>query len=157
MGVIFAFTSSAKTGMIVATIAAVVWLFLFAGMWLGMMFGYQPLALRGGLSQELSRMFRLKWAVDFGKKMWLEMLLTNLWMFVGFCVLLPLGLLMFVWGVLPMTVWLTVAGAHLSAQVYAIYLRRGGEPVPLRPTEAEPPPIVQPHAVPRELATDEHG
>jgi hypothetical protein len=151
MGVIFAFSSSAQTGAIVATVAAAVWLFLLVGIWLLMMFVYQPLALRGGLSQELPRMFRLAWLIDFGKKMWPEILLTNLWMFVASCILLPLGLLVMLFGVLPATVWLTVAGAHLSAQMYDLFLQRGGEPIRLHPAEAEPPPIVQPTG---EQATD---
>jgi hypothetical protein len=38
--------------------------------------------------------------------------------------------------------------AHLSSQLYAIYLERGGEPIPLRPLPAEVPPVPTPEPAP---------
>lgn len=97
-----------------------------------MIFVVFPCSLRAGLAQDLGQGFNFQWSMDFGKRMAGQMILAGLFAilislvanfagtitcFVGLIVTIPLAQLMV---------------TDLGAQLYDIYLTRGGEPVPLR-------------------------
>jgi len=142
IGVIVAFQSSNTTGTIVAGVSVVVWLLIGLLIALAMAYVVQPLMLRGGLSQELRLMFRARWVIEYSKRVWLEIFLVQTLLWAAMCVLFPIGVLLFCFGILPMSVWMLVAGAHLNWQLYELALARGCEPIPLRPAEADEPPVV---------------
>lgn len=50
---------------------------------------------------------------------------------VGGTILILIGMLLLYFGMIPATVVLMAAGAHYRAQLYEIYLSRGGEPLPI--------------------------
>jgi hypothetical protein len=52
--------------------------------------------------------------------------------------------MMFCIGVIPMSVLASIAGSHLAWQVYELFLERGGEPIPLKPADADVPPLAYP-------------
>jgi hypothetical protein len=67
------------------------------------------------------------------------MLLTVLFLMASGTVIVTLGLLACCIGVIPAGVIVMMASAHLVGQLYAIFLARGGEPIPLKPWEGPAP------------------
>jgi hypothetical protein len=102
-----------------------------------------PLQLRAGLAQDFAAAF------DFG---FFKRFLANTWKecIVGMLFLVAIGLaatvvglaLCFV-GILFTVGVVMLAQAHFHFQVYELYLDRGGEPIPLKPTKV-PMPMPRP-------------
>ena len=87
-----------------------------------------PLAMRGGLANDISEGFNLKWAFETAKFMWPTILLSVLYTF--FCGLLSsVGLVFCFVGILVTGAWLQLAIADLGTQLYDIYLSKGGQPI----------------------------
>ena len=97
-----------------------------------------PVMIRGGLSQDFNQTFNFPWIRDFLRKVWLQSLLFNLFLFaVGTVLVIPAYLLCF-FPVIPVMFFLLgPALAHQHAQLYRLYLARGGEPIPLKPWQME--------------------
>jgi hypothetical protein len=74
--------------------------------------------------------------------MWLEMVLTSIFLTVASAVLVCLGILAFCVGIYLVMVLIYFAWAHLQKQLYALYLQRGGEPAPLSPKLHDIPPTM---------------
>jgi hypothetical protein len=100
-----------------------------------------PMILRAGLAQDLGAAFDFAWVSDFARKMWVETVLSALFLTVSVValVLLTCGLAGIVLG--PM---MPFVSTHLYYQLYSIYLSRGGTPVPLKPRMAVPPGYAPP-------------
>jgi hypothetical protein len=92
-----------------------------------------PMMLRAGLMQQFGEAFKFGWAKDFVGRTWKEMILFWLFMMVAYLVLAPLGLVMFCVGIFAVAALFTMANGHIYYQLYALYLARGGEPIPLDP------------------------
>ncbi len=89
-----------------------------------------PLAMRTGLANDISEGFKLNWALQTAKMMWPHMLLCLLYIFL--CSLLSMvGILFCFIGLFITTAWLQLVAADLAAQLYDIYLWKGGQPVPM--------------------------
>jgi len=99
-----------------------------------------PLMLRLGLSQDLPVGFRISWWSDFLRRMWLELVLSTLFVLATGFIMTTLGCLLLFIGSYAGWAWVSLANAHLSWQLYELYLARGGEPVPLKPRRLMPPP-----------------
>jgi hypothetical protein len=81
--------------------------------------------------QDLPAALNWRFIRDFIRRVWLEVLLGHLFLFVTYMVLLPCGMLCFFIGAyFVMAMWM-MAQAHLLFQVYHLYLQRGGERIPL--------------------------
>ncbi len=103
-----------------------------------------PMMLRAGLQQDFAAAFDMSWAMDFVKKTWVEMILTILFMqFSGLAIQL-IGLMALCIGVYPASAIVFLAHAYMQYQLYALYLSRGGTPIPLKPRM----PTYQPGYVP---------
>jgi hypothetical protein len=89
-----------------------------------------PMILRAGLSQDFASAFDFGWIQDFAGKMWLETLLSVMFLFFSIfgIIMVTCGLAAIVLG--PM---MPFVSSHLWYQLYAIYLARGGTPIPLKP------------------------
>jgi uncharacterized protein DUF4013 len=99
-----------------------------------------PFLLRAGLAQDFAEAFKFNWAMDFLRKMWIEIVLVILFLFaVGLFVLAPLTLVTCFIGAYPAMALALMAQAHLFCQLYNIYLARGGEPIPLKPWDGPAP------------------
>lgn len=98
-----------------------------------------PITLRAGLSQEFNQSFKFAWCKDFLLKVGLQTLLFNLFtMAVGTVLIIP-GYLACCFGIVPIGFYLMgPVLAHHHAQLYRLYLARGGEPIPLRPLQMQP-------------------
>lgn len=102
-----------------------------------------PICLRAGLSQDFAESFRIAWIRDFIRKMWLEILLSNLFLALCSLVLFPFGCAACFIGIYAVQALIFMAYTHLQYQMYALYLERGGLPVPVKP-RAPQPPVVTP-------------
>jgi len=130
-GCIVAASSAAgqDVGPVVATVgtlfAIAIGLLLFAML----MLLVTPAALRGGLTQDFGAAFDFGWISDFIRKMWVEILLSTLFLIVvGLAaIVLTCGLGWFV--VTPLVPFVQ---AHLWYQFYVLYLARGGSRVPMK-------------------------
>ncbi len=92
-----------------------------------------PLLLRAGYSQDFGQAFNLQFAKNFLALMWKETLLATLFLAVISIPLFFAGMLLCFVGVYFTVSILMLAYAHLiDYQLYALYLSRGGEPIPLK-------------------------
>jgi hypothetical protein len=88
-----------------------------------------PLSLRAGLGKSLKAAFDREAYVDFVKKSWKELFLTELFAFATGQVLTFVGMALCCVGVHVSIAWMVMARHHLMFQVYARYLERGGIPL----------------------------
>jgi hypothetical protein len=91
-----------------------------------------PVLIRAGLSQDFSQAFNYQWAKSFVSKMWRDMLLGILFMFVTSIPLGIAGYMACFVGLYPVMALISMAYAHLYAQFYKQFLARGGEAVPFK-------------------------
>lgn len=91
-----------------------------------------PIQLRAGLTQDFAKSLDLGWIKDFLKRVWLEMLIAEIFFFLSTIALIPFGLLIFFVGVYFVTALSILAHTHLLGQLYRLYLLRGGTPIPMK-------------------------
>jgi len=92
-----------------------------------------PLLLRAGYSQDFGQAFNFQFAKNFLTLMWKETLLANVFLAVIALPLFFVGALLCLVGVYFTMSILMLAYAHLiDYQLYALYLSRGGEPIPTK-------------------------
>lgn len=117
-----------------ATVIALM-LFLLACLGLATMaatvFVVGPMTLRAGLANKFEEGFRFDWVKDFFRRMWKTMLLAFVYMFCMAIIAEVLGLALCIVGLYFTLAWFQLFAADLSAQLYDIYLNRGGESIPL--------------------------
>ena len=103
---------------------------------------------RAELTEELGEALSFGKIMSYSKATFGRVIVKNfIFMWVGLGIVL-LGILMCYLGVYPAAVVLQIAAMHLRYQIYADYLARGGEPIPLKqpqPLQSEarmqqPPP-----------------
>jgi hypothetical protein len=94
-----------------------------------------PLTLRAGLTQDLGAAFSMAFLKDFVGKMWVEMVLMQLFFMVTAPFLIVIGLLACFVGLYPAAALIGFAHAYLLHELYELYLQRGGTEIPLK---AEP-------------------
>ncbi len=140
-GIMILSINNPQAGLITAAIGVpIVMLGLFV-LAIGMSMLVTPVMLRAGLAPEFAQIFDFRWFRDFLRRVWIETLLAKLITLVTMLILMPLGLMLFCIGAIPMAVIIGMMDSHLTAQLYAIFLERGGEPIPLRPLPADAPPV----------------
>jgi hypothetical protein len=105
--------------------------------------GFTPLMLRAGMSQDLGVGMQVAWWRDFFRRVGLETVLTTLFVMVTGMIACVLGCALLLFGMYPAWSAVTMANAHLTWQLYELYLARGGEPIPLKP-----PRMVRPATLP---------
>lgn len=105
-----------------------------------------PLMVRAARTQDFKDAFSFAWAKDFVSRMWLDIVVSMIVLWIGGMALMGLGYVMFCVGALPAMVLIQYAWFHLKAQLYTTYLSRGGIPVELSPKlrAASPPPLAPP-------------
>lgn len=101
-----------------------------------------PLTLRAGMMQEFVAAFEVKFLKRYFALVWKETLLTALFLMATSMLLQFIGLLVFCVGAYAMPVIIVFATMHLDKQLYALYLARGGEPIPLNPALLDEPPAL---------------
>lgn len=99
-----------------------------------------PMVLRAGLQQDFAAAFDFGWVLDFAKKMWLETLLTGLFVWATGMLLIVAGMLVFCIGTYAAVAVMMLAHSQLCYQLYMVYLGRGGKPIPMKPLTPMTPP-----------------
>ena len=114
---------------------------IVVGVLLGLLMSYimTPITLRAGLQQDFAAAFNVAFVKDFIGRMWLEMILVQLFMMVSGVVCQAVGIAMCCIGLIPMMAVFSFAMYHLQWQLYELYLQRGGTPIPMKSPPASPP------------------
>jgi Protein of unknown function (DUF4013) len=107
-----------------------------------------PLSLRAGLTQDFGQTFSMPFVKDFIKRVWLEMILQQLFLLATSFVLAMAGLALFCVGVYAAAGLIAFAQYHLLYQLYELYLERGGTPIPTKTEPGAPPTTDIPTAAP---------
>ena len=128
------------TAMIVVPLLVIVFFAFFLMLNLIMM----PMMLRAGLSQDFGQSFQFKWIRDFIRRVWLEMILAQLFLGVTVVIVLMAGFALLCLGVIPAVMLWYLASSFLNWQLYELYLARGGEPIPLKVDPKALPPVRAP-------------
>lgn len=123
-----ALVGSEPEGAMILLLLGPVFVLIFAQV-AAILFVAMPLAIRAGLTNDLGEGFKLNWALETAKLMWPHMLLCLLYVIV--CSFMSmLGILFCFVGIFVTNAWLQLAMADLGAQMYDIYLWKGGQPLP---------------------------
>ncbi len=88
--------------------------------------------LQAGLTQSSSNTFDFGWIFDFCGKMWKELLLSVLVLMVVSFVAEIAGVIALCVGLIPAIGYITMVQFNIQAQLYPIYLSRGGRPLPFK-------------------------
>lgn len=91
-----------------------------------------PLSLRAGVGQDFAGAFSWTFLRDFLARVGGTLLLVFLFEVVSGFLLILVGLLLCFVGLYPMTALMQVGQIDLWYQLYEQYLKRGGEPIPLK-------------------------
>ena len=105
-----------------------------------MMIVLTPLTLRATITQDFGQSFNFAFVKKFIGLTWKEIILSSLFLFAASLILCSVGALAFCIGMYFATVPVYFCWIHLHKQLYALYLSRGGEPVPLSPKLRDYPP-----------------
>jgi hypothetical protein len=119
---------------------------LYVVMVLLMIFIVTPLIIRASIVQDFAPSFDFGFVKKFATTMWIEILLSCLFLMIASGLLMCLGMLAFCVGIYLAMVLVYFCWFHLDKQLYALYLERGGEPVPLSPKLRDVPPPSMPVA-----------
>lgn len=92
-----------------------------------------PLKLRAAMMQDFGKAFDLRFVKSFLALTWKETALSMLFVMIIGSLFFALGALALCVGIYLASVLTSFTWMHLHKQLYALYLSRGGEPVPLSP------------------------
>ena len=114
---------------------------LFLALIFGAMALVTPLWLQAGINPDFAGAFDFGFLRDFLKRVGREVLIAHVVMVGIHLGLMVAGLLACFVGVFPAIGLMMLVQAHLYGQLYALYLERGGRPIPeSAPPRATPPP-----------------
>lgn len=105
----------------------------------GMMLLLTPLKLRAALTQDFGKAFDLGFVKRFVALTWKEIVVSTLFVMGASILLACVGLIFFCVGAYFASVLTYFSWTHLHKQLYALYLSRGGEPIPLSPKLTDAP------------------
>jgi hypothetical protein len=89
--------------------------------------------IRAGYCQDLGKALDFQFVKNFVQLTWKELIIANLFFVAASIPLMLIGFLMCFVGIYLMIGVMLLAQAHLiDYQLYAIYLSRGGEPIPTK-------------------------
>ena len=117
---------------------------LFMGLNLIVMILMQPLRVMGALAQDFVPAFNWRRIKQFIALTWVEMTVSVLFVWLIAMMLALAGMVALVVGMyftLSITQFMII---HLDAQLYKLYLERGGEPIPASPKLRDGPPPLPP-------------
>lgn len=107
---------------------------------IGMAVVLAPLHIRASITQNFASSFNFGFAKRFIGLMWKEIIVAWLFSVFATMVFMSLGALVFCIGMYFAMVPIYFSSEHLKKQLYLLYLKRGGEPVPRSPKLTELPP-----------------
>ena len=147
MAMIMAFiipTENGQASGCAAAILVVIMTMFYVVLVTALMLVLTPLTLRASITQDFTQSFDFAFVKRFITLMWKEIILSSLFLVGASIVLCGLGVLVFCIGMYFATVPVYFSWVHLHKQLYALYLSRGGEPIPLSPNLRDDPPPIAP-------------
>jgi len=96
-------------------------------------------SLRAEISDDLQKAFDFKAVLHMTRGMFKELFLGQLVLGLLAFPMMLVGILTCGLGMLPAAVVLNIVQGHFMAQIYALWLERGGEPLSLGPLDLVPP------------------
>lgn len=120
-------------------LALILMMLVWAVMIVALMLVLVPLKIRASLVQDFAKSFDFGFVKRFLALTWKEMVLSSLFVMATGLLFLCLGMVVFCIGVYFATVLTYFSWTHLHKQLYALYLSRGGEPVPMSPKLSDAP------------------
>jgi Protein of unknown function (DUF4013) len=131
--------SGAASGCATVLIFAIMLLF-YVVVVAALMLVLTPLTLRASMTQDFGQSFDFPFVKKFIALTWKEIILSSLFLIAASLILCSIGALAFCIGMYFATVPVYFCWIHLHKQLYALYLSRGGEPIPLSPKLRDYPP-----------------
>ncbi len=101
-----------------------------------------PLILRASVTQDFGQSFNLKFIKDFIARVWKEQLVSMLFMFGVYLVLMVIAIVTCYIGAIFLFSVVLYAWHHLQKQLYQLYLSRGGTAIPVSPKLTDVPPAL---------------
>ena len=123
-----------------AAIMAIMTGILYLVLILGAFLLLTPLTLRASITQDFGQAFNFGFVKRFIALTWKEIILSSLFLMVASMLLACVGALVLCVGMILATPPIYFCWVHLHKQLYALYLSRGGEPIPLSPKLRDYPP-----------------
>jgi Protein of unknown function (DUF4013) len=117
--------------------AVILMMLVWAVVLVALMLVLVPLKIRASLTQDFAKSFDFGFVKRFVALTWKEMVLSSLFVMGTGLLFFGLGMVVFCVGVYFATVLVYFSWTHLHKQLYALYLSRGGEPVPFSPKLSE--------------------
>ncbi len=100
----------------------------------------RPLMIRAAITQDFAKAFSFKFIKDFLSRVWLETVLSTLFLVVCAPFLIAAGFVVVCVGIYLAAGLMTFIQWHLDRQLYDLYLARGGEPVEMSAKLMDGPP-----------------
>ena len=97
----------------------------------------QVAIIRAELSDDVNAALKFKEVMEMTKMLWRELLLGMFVMGLVSMVCMFAGMLLFFIGIYPAVVVMMVIQAYWRAEVYRVYLEKGGQPLPIGPLDVE--------------------
>ena len=111
-------------------------------MMLAFTFLLKPIMLRATLAQDFVPAFDFKFVKRFVSLVWLEILISAIFIMVAAFVLGLAGMIALCVGIFLVPPVIYFAMVHLDKQLYRLYLSRGGEPLPISPKLSDSAPAI---------------
>jgi hypothetical protein len=148
----FAFLEDAPSGGDFFTILLLIVLIVFAELLLITVIAglTTPSIIRSALQQDFSSGFSIRFIMDFLKRCWRPLLVTQAVLMILWAVGIFVGYLALFIGIYFTMTLLTFVQWHLHFQVYRSYLESGGQGIPIHPSlrPTPPPPMPEPASPP---------
>ena len=127
-----------NAGTCFGAVAMILMMLVVAIMVFALMLVLVPLKIRASLTQDFAKSFDLGFVKRFLALTWKEIVLSSLFLTIAGTLVICLGMVVFCVGMYFATALVYFAWTHLHKQLYALYLSRGGEPIPVSPKLSEP-------------------
>lgn len=133
-------TDNGTAGGCAAALLFAVMMVFYVVMVAALMLVLTPLTIRASMIQDFGQSFDFAFVKRFISLTWKEIVLSSLFLMAASIILVCVGALALCIGMYFATVPVYFCWVHLHKQLYALYLSRGGEPIPLSPKLREYPP-----------------
>jgi hypothetical protein len=133
-------TDNGQAGGCAAALLFVIMVIFYIVLVAALMLVLTPLTLRASITQDFAQSFNFAFVKRFIALTWMEIILSSLFLIAASVVLCGAGMLVFCIGMYFATVPVYFCWIHLHKQLYALYLSRGGEAIPLSPNLRDYPP-----------------
>lgn len=132
--------NSGAAGGCAAAILFIIMMLFYVTMVMSLMVVLTPLTVRASITQDFAQSFNFAFVKRFITLTWKEIILSSLFLMAASLILCGVGALALCIGMYFATVPVYFCWVHLHKQLYALYLSRGGEPIPLSPKLRDYPP-----------------